>query len=93
MSRTVVSVLFTVVALAACSDRGTMAAERPSPAPKADPGFILGADISWVQQQENEGRRFSDHGVQKDIFVILKEHGFNWIRLRIFSDPKAKGVL
>ncbi len=52
-------------------------------------GFIIGADISWVQQQENRGRRFSDDGVEKDILNILKEHGFNYIRLRIFHSPKA----
>jgi arabinogalactan endo-1,4-beta-galactosidase len=54
------------------------------------PPFILGADISWVQQQEDEGVRFSDHGKQKDILAILKDHGFNWIRLRIFHNPKAE---
>ncbi|MBC8872253.1 MAG: glycosyl hydrolase 53 family protein [Planctomycetes bacterium] len=59
-------------------------ADDPSP-------FIIGADISWVQQQEAEGIRWSDEGVEKDIFTILKDHGFNWIRLRIFVDPKAEG--
>ncbi len=52
--------------------------------------FIIGADVSWVQQQEEQGIRFSDLGVQKDIFRILKDHGFNWIRLRVFNDPKAE---
>ena len=55
------------------------------------PPFILGADISWVQEQEDEGVRFTDHGKQKDILAILKDHGFNWIRLRIFHNPKAEG--
>ena len=59
-------------------------ADDPSP-------FIIGADISWVQQQEAEGIRWSDEGVEKDIFTILKDHGFNWIRLRVFVDPKAEG--
>ncbi len=52
--------------------------------------FIIGADISWVQQQEDEGVRFSDQGIEKDIFEILKAHGFNWIRLRVFHNPKAE---
>jgi arabinogalactan endo-1,4-beta-galactosidase len=52
-------------------------------------GFILGADISWVQEQEDQGTRFSDHGQQKDILTILKDHGFNWIRLRVFVNPQA----
>jgi arabinogalactan endo-1,4-beta-galactosidase/ribosomal protein L7/L12 len=53
------------------------------------PPFILGADISWVQQQEDEGVRFSDHGKQQDLLAILKAHGFNWIRLRVFHNPKV----
>ncbi len=51
--------------------------------------FILGADISWVQQQEDDGVRFTDRGKEQDIFAILKDHGFNWIRLRVFHNPKA----
>ncbi len=52
-------------------------------------GFILGADISWVQEQEDQGTRFSDHGEQEDILIILKDYGFNWIRLRVFANPQA----
>jgi arabinogalactan endo-1,4-beta-galactosidase len=52
---------------------------------------IIGADISWVQQQEAKGGRWTDEGVEKDILTILKDHGFNWIRLRVFVDPKAEG--
>ena len=29
--------------------------------------------------------------MQKDILAILKDHGFNWIRLRIFVNPAADG--
>ena len=53
--------------------------------------FIFGADISWVQQQEKEGMVFSDEGVPKDILEILKDHAFNYIRLRIFHTPGAEG--
>ncbi|MEO8859790.1 MAG: beta-galactosidase GalA [Ginsengibacter sp.] len=48
---------------------------------------ILGADISYLPQLEAKGIKFSDKGVEKDVFEILKEHGFNYIRLRIFVDP------
>jgi arabinogalactan endo-1,4-beta-galactosidase len=57
------------------------------PAPEIAQGFIVGADISWVQAAEDRGRKFSDNGVQKDILEILKDHGFNYIRLRVFHDP------
>ncbi len=56
--------------------------------PKAS--FILGADISWVQEQEDQGMRFVDQGQQREILAILKGHGFNWIRLRVFYNPKAE---
>src|SRR2546429_2284508 len=52
--------------------------------------FIIGADISWVPEDEAAGATYFDHGVQKDIFTILKEHGFNYIRLRVFVDPHSE---
>lgn len=51
--------------------------------------YCIGADISWVQQQEDKGLTYSDKGVKKDVLSILTENGFNWIRLRLFVDPKA----
>lgn len=50
-------------------------------------GKILGADISFLPQLEARGIKFSDNGVQRDVFEILKDHGFNYIRLRLFVDP------
>src|SRR5919106_3612043 len=50
---------------------------------------ILGADISFLPQLEAQGKKFSDNGVQKDAIQILKDHGFNYIRLRIFNNPSA----
>ncbi|MBC7652672.1 MAG: glycosyl hydrolase 53 family protein, partial [Deinococcales bacterium] len=48
---------------------------------------IIGADISFLPELEAKGIKFSDKGVQKDAIDILKDHGFNYIRLRIFNDP------
>jgi beta-galactosidase len=50
-------------------------------------GKIIGADISFLPQLEAKGIKFSDKGIQKDVFEILKDHGFNYIRLRLFVDP------
>jgi arabinogalactan endo-1,4-beta-galactosidase len=44
-----------------------------------------------VQEQEDQGRRFSDNGAQADILDILKNHGFNYVRLRIFHNPGNPG--
>ena len=55
------------------------------------PSFIVGADISAVPAQEARGIKFSDKGVQKDVLQILKDHGFNYIRLRVFVQPTNSG--
>jgi beta-galactosidase len=55
-------------------------------------GKILGADISFLPQLEHKGIKFQDNGEEKDAIQILKDHGFNYIRLRVFVDPAhAKG--
>src|SRR5256885_10276532 len=38
--------------------------------------FIIGADISWVPEDEAAGAKYFDHAVQKDIFSTLKQIGF-----------------
>ena len=48
---------------------------------------MLGADISFLPELEAKGIKFSDKGIQKDAIEILKDHGFNYVRLRIFNDP------
>ena len=50
-------------------------------------GKTLGADISFLPQLEAKGIKFSDKGVEKDAIEILKDHGFNYIRLRLFVNP------
>lgn len=48
---------------------------------------MIGADISFLPELEARGMKFTDNGVQKDAIQILKDHGFNYVRLRIFNDP------
>ncbi|UCE12939.1 MAG: glycosyl hydrolase 53 family protein [Candidatus Heimdallarchaeota archaeon] len=49
---------------------------------------IRGADISFLQQIEASGGKFYEDGVEKDILKILKNHGMNWIRLRLWHTPE-----
>ncbi len=51
--------------------------------------FILGADISWVQEEEDQGAIYVEDGEEADILRILARHGFNSIRLRLFYDPST----
>jgi arabinogalactan endo-1,4-beta-galactosidase len=53
------------------------------------PARIMGADISFLPQLEAEGRKFYINGMPKDAIKILKETGFNYIRLRLFNNPRA----
>ncbi len=53
--------------------------------------YIVGADISAVPAQEARGIKFSDNGVTNDVLQILKNHGFNYIRLRVFVQPTNPG--
>ncbi|MBL7743236.1 MAG: glycosyl hydrolase 53 family protein [Chitinophagaceae bacterium] len=48
---------------------------------------MIGADISFLPELEARGMKFSDNGTEKDAIQILKDHGFNYVRLRIFNDP------
>lgn len=50
--------------------------------------FAKGGDISWLPQMEATGFKFYDsNGVSQDCFKILKDHGFNTIRLRTWVNP------
>jgi len=48
---------------------------------------MLGADISFLPELEARGVHFSDNKGERDAIEILKDHGFNYIRLRIFNEP------
>ena len=49
---------------------------------------MIGADISFLPQIENWGRKFTEDSVEVDGIELLKKHGFNYIRLRIFVNPE-----
>ncbi len=55
------------------------------------PSFLLGADISSLDESIDSGSTFIDtDGKTRSIFAILKNHGFNFVRLRAFVKPGAK---
>jgi arabinogalactan endo-1,4-beta-galactosidase len=57
----------------------------------SNPLYILGADVSSVQQATAGGASYyDDDGTKKDILVLLAAHGFNYIRLRTFVDPTQR---
>lgn len=52
--------------------------------------FSYGADIGWMKQLEDEGVTWvDDNGNLKDPLQILKDHGINSVRLRVFVNPPS----
>ncbi|MCR4960859.1 MAG: glycosyl hydrolase 53 family protein [Lachnospiraceae bacterium] len=49
--------------------------------------FIKGMDVSTLLEEEACGARYYDGGEAEDLFAILKRHGVNSVRLRIWNDP------
>jgi arabinogalactan endo-1,4-beta-galactosidase len=82
--------------LGACGSRGdllgTLAGSsdggRGEAASPPLPSYLLGADITFVEEDEAAGATYSD-GAVKEILRLLGDHGFNAIRLRTFVDPRA----
>jgi arabinogalactan endo-1,4-beta-galactosidase len=51
--------------------------------------YAIGADVSYLAKCERNGMVFKENGQPKDVLAILREHQYNWVRLRIFHDPSA----
>jgi arabinogalactan endo-1,4-beta-galactosidase len=49
--------------------------------------YAIGADLSFLKQVEDEGVKFKDGGKCKPGLQIFRDHGYNWVRLRLFHTP------
>ncbi len=49
--------------------------------------YANGADQSFLKQAEERGTVFRENGQAKPGLQIFKDHGYNWIRLRLFHTP------
>src|SRR5258708_35984766 len=49
--------------------------------------YAVGADVSFLAQPEHEGVVFKDGGARHPGLQLLKDHGYNWTRLRLFHTP------
>ena len=73
----------------AFSAQSTEAAVQINPINNISSDFIKGADVSMLPEMEKLGAKFYDtDGTQMDELQIMKNHGVNWIRLRIWNNPK-----
>ncbi|NQV33625.1 MAG: glycosyl hydrolase 53 family protein [Phycisphaeraceae bacterium] len=49
--------------------------------------YAMGADVSFMKQAEDGGFQFKDQNEPKPGLEIFKDHGYNWVRLRLFHTP------
>lgn len=49
--------------------------------------FMVGADVSSLPSVEDNGGQFYDDGVEGDLLEIMQDHGYNWMRLKIWHTP------
>ena len=54
--------------------------------------YAFGADLSYLKQLEDQGTKFKDAGVEKPGLQIFRDHGYNWMRLRICVEPVGAGL-
>ena len=50
--------------------------------------FCMGVDLSYVNQVEDHGGVYKDSGEIRDAFRIMKDHGANTVRVRLWHTPK-----
>ena len=49
--------------------------------------YAIGADLSFLRQAEAQGTVFKEAGQARPGLEIFKDHGYNWVRLRLFHTP------
>ncbi len=78
--------------LFACSCKKNISAAKPIekvnyPLSK----FSMGTDLSYADIMQDAGKVYRDSGKVKDVFSIMKAHGCNTVRLRLWHTPSAYG--
>ena len=49
--------------------------------------YMIGADLSFLKEAEDNGFLFKENGQGKPGLELFKEHGYTWVRLRLFHTP------
>lgn len=82
-----IAALFGLYIFTGCKGNSDTPDPNPPPTPTT-PVFAKGADISWVTEMENAGRKFyNSSGTEQECMSLLKSLGMNTIRLRVWVNP------
>lgn len=66
----------------------TLLAAGPTVTPAHAAALHLGADLSFTNEMEDCGAIFKEHGKKIDPFTLIKAHGGNIVRVRLWNDPR-----
>ena len=99
MLHKLIPAIIAIVALISCNENPygptnyTPGTPQETPQEKPDDqikvSFAEGADISWLTQMEADGQKFhTADGKDTDCMSLMKEIGFDAIRLRVWVDPE-----
>jgi len=50
--------------------------------------FAMGVDLSYANQIEDHGGVYRDSSAVRDLFRIMKDHGANMVRVRLWNNPQ-----
>lgn len=50
--------------------------------------FVMGADLSYVNQILDFGGVYKDSGIVRDPYITFREYGANAVRFRLFNNPE-----
>ncbi|TAE17450.1 MAG: arabinogalactan endo-1,4-beta-galactosidase, partial [Bacteroidetes bacterium] len=76
--------LLCIIFLFACRKPATTQTQAPPNIPSTE-NLVKGADISWLTEMEQTGRKFYDTlGREQDLLILLKQYKINTIRLRVW---------
>jgi len=76
-----------------CKDKKVSGGEDPIPVEKpkyhlfTPDEFAMGVDLSYVNQIEDHGGIYRDSSKVRDPFRIMKDHGANMVRVRLWHNP------
>ena len=51
--------------------------------------YAIGADLSFLNSAEDRGFAFKENDTARQGLLIFRDHGYNWIRLRLFHSPTS----
>jgi arabinogalactan endo-1,4-beta-galactosidase len=82
------------LALAATSAaRPALAQTGPAwPGHPSLPRFLVGGDISLLSKEEQLGQVYKDGGKPESALTIFKDHGWNFMRLRLWVHPTGQDI-